>query len=169
MSLLFPQASLFARATYQVANPPFSNLNLRLYTNNLVPGPGTLLSDIVQCSQVGYTAGGPLYSYPGIDADGDPVAINDDLLEVVVTDIAAPQTIFGFYLDDNGSTYLLGAFRLDSSIELDELLTTFVFSFAIGLTCSSVKQSQRNTQYNGAAFEDIGWIVLGGTATVDHS
>jgi len=84
---------------------------IKLFQNDLVPSPTTVIGDLTVASFAGYAAQdadwGTVYNMP--DGGAGVVSPTDPF---VATGVGLPQTIYGFYFTDTAGTALLGVRRL---------------------------------------------------------
>lgn len=79
---------------------------LILFANNIVPGPTTVLADLVEATFTGYSAFGPIvWGTPFSDVDATALVVGGSH-EFVATDGVTPNVIYGWALTDTGKTIL---------------------------------------------------------------
>lgn len=99
------------------------SLKIHLFKNDIVPSPATLLTDFVEADFDGYAAVAVLaVDYPGfyIMPDGSVLGIFPKNILFEDTGNVTPNTIFGVYITNTGSTALLASIRFDTSKLMDD-------------------------------------------------
>jgi len=101
---------------------PLGPLEVRLFSNNFVPGSGTGSGDLTEATFDGYAAIDPTpWSDPVIDPESNTYYLSPTVVVTFTqTGVVVTNTIYGFYLvDANGK--LIMANRFDVPVEMDAL------------------------------------------------
>lgn len=106
-------------------NSPADNLLVHLFQNDFSPNPAMEVSDFVEASFGGYD---PITVVLGPCPQSNDPATGDSLMDIrptsggwlweVSTTTGIPQTIYGYYVTDEGGSVLLGAERLLTPVTL---------------------------------------------------
>ena len=111
MNQIHPNASLVPLLQLQVA----SDVKIKLYTNDLTPGVGTVLGDFTeQGSGTGYaaiTVAAADFSLTGVSGNIGTVQASP----VTFTASGGAWTVYGYYVTNTGNDKLLAAARFDGA------------------------------------------------------
>lgn len=94
------------------------SLKLRLFSNNVVVGPTTVLSDLTQASFAGYSAASPAWGAPALVGTTAQIVPSPTNVDFSYSG-GSTTTVYGAYLTDAANTALFGA---------TTFTTPFVFS-----------------------------------------
>lgn len=91
------------------AGGPLVLPTMHLYTNNVIPGPGTVLGDLTEATFGGYTAAaGLVWSAAFVGPDGTPQVVVPS--QVFIADGTGPvETVYGWFLTNAAGTTLMAA------------------------------------------------------------
>jgi len=118
---------LSSLAALTATGGPLAGVKVHLFQNNIIPGPGTQLTDFVDATFDGYAAqaagtwGAPYY---GPDGNAHVTAPG---LQFQPTGSTTPNTIYGAYYTNTAGSALVGAVKFDNSIPMIDPTTGFVF------------------------------------------
>lgn len=97
---------------------PLNGAKVRLFKNDISPGPDTVLANLVTADYGGY-ADSPAVVWSAGDTDFDDRAVLVGASQnFAPTDSVTPNTIYGYCIMDSTSTNLLFAERFPNSVDL---------------------------------------------------
>lgn len=112
MAAIMPDEGLLRMLEYVLNKSSQGNLKLKLFKNNYTPVGGSVLADFTEVTLTGYAA----VTLTGSSWTTATVAnvVTASYAAQTFTFSATGETVYGYYITDNGSTKVLWAERLGS-------------------------------------------------------
>lgn len=109
LSKSVPSVSIAALTALIAADAPLETVKVRLFKNDILPGPNNVIGDFTEADYTGYTAGGITVTWTTIVHDdlGVPIVYGSNCLFKATGDTVA-NTLYGYYVVDAGPAYLYG-------------------------------------------------------------
>lgn len=111
--IVFTVAEQVAIVNAIVALPAWATAKLHLYSNNLVPNEGNVLTDFTECVYSGYAAQAITWSPAFLDAEGNACSSFGE--HIFTQTGATPDICYGFYITDTASAVLLASGAIDGA------------------------------------------------------
>jgi hypothetical protein len=110
-ALAYQVPTLLTRLATMVGAAPLLAPVIHLFQNNIIPGPNTVLADLVECTFSGYVVVTGPFLAPGLDQSGVPAA---PLRFLFTTDGVTPGVAYGLYIEDSAG-HLVAAGQFDGA------------------------------------------------------
>lgn len=109
LSISVPAVALAALTALIAEDAPLEAVKVRLFQNDILPGPNNVVGDFTEATYTGYTAGGITVTWTTVvhDDTNRPIVYGSNCL-FKATGSTVANTLYGYYVVDAASAYLWG-------------------------------------------------------------